>query len=83
VGRVTNFFQKISVAEVLIEASPLHSGDEVVVLGETTGAVEIKDTQVFVADRPATVAAQGVYCSIKSPTLLRRGDKLYKIVENN
>ncbi|MDR0907026.1 MAG: U32 family peptidase [Rikenellaceae bacterium] len=83
VGRVTNFFQKISVAEVLVEASPLHSGDEIVVLGETTGAVEMSDIQLFVADRPATIAAQGIYCSIKTPRLLRRGDKVYKIVENN
>jgi putative protease len=80
---VTNFFQKISVAEVLIEAAPLELGSEVVVIGETTGAVEMTDVEVFVADRPAEVAVQGVYCSIKTNTTLRRGDKLYKIVVND
>ncbi len=82
VGRVTNFFRKISVAEILVEASPLETGSDVVVLGETTGAAEIASIEVFVvADRPADIASQGIYCSIATGgTVLRRGDKLYKIV---
>jgi putative protease len=81
VGKVTNFFRKISVAEILVEASPLETGSEVVVLGETTGAAEFRAVEVFVADRPADVAPQGVYCSVKTDGVtLRRGDKLYKIV---
>jgi putative protease len=84
VGKVTNFFRRISVAEVLVEASPLPSGSDVVVLGETTGAAEIPSVEVFVADKPAAVAPQGVYCSLKTGgTVLRRGDKLYKIVVND
>ncbi|MDR2890451.1 MAG: U32 family peptidase [Alistipes sp.] len=82
VGRVTNFFKRISVAEVLVEASPLETGAEVVVMGETTGVAEIASVEVFVADRPASEAVQGVTCSIKTDREVRRGDKLYKIVEN-
>jgi putative protease len=80
VGKVTNFFKKVSVAEILVEAAPLESGSEVVVLGETTGAAEFTADQIFVAEKPADTAPQGVYCSIKTPETLRRGDKLYKIV---
>jgi putative protease len=83
VGKVTNFFRKISVAEILVEAAPLETGSEVVVMGETTGAVEIPSVEVFVADRPADIALQGVSCSIKTHTPLRRGDKLYKIIMND
>ncbi len=83
VGKVTNFFKRISVAEVLVEAAPLESGAELVALGETTGAVEIPAVEVYVAEQPVDVAPQGVYCSIKTPTELRRGDKIYKTVENN
>ncbi len=81
---MTNFFKKISVAEILVEASPLETGIDVVVLGETTGAAEIPSIEVFVADRPAPLAPQGIYCSIKTDgTTLRRGDKLYKTVESH
>lgn len=81
VGKVTNYFKKISVAEILVEASPLESGAEAVVLGETTGAAEMRIGEVYVADRPVEAAPQGVSCSIRTDTVLRRGDKLYKITD--
>ena len=40
IGKVTNFFKKISVAEVLVEAAPVNKGDELLWMGETTGVVE-------------------------------------------
>ena len=80
VGKITNFFKKIGVAEIQVEASPLERGARYVVLGETTGALEGSADEVYVADRPAETAPQGVFCSVKTPGPVRRGDKLYKIV---
>lgn len=80
VGKITNFFKKIGVAEIQVEASPLERGARYVVLGETTGALEGVVDEVYVADRPAETAPQGVFCSVKTPGPVRRGDKLYKIV---
>ena len=51
-----------------------------ILLGETTGALEGVVDEVYVAERPAEVAPQGVFCSVKTPEPVRRGDKLYKIV---
>lgn len=81
VGRVTNVFKKIKVAEVLIEASPLELGGKVLISGETTGAVEFKPEQIWVDERPVEVALQGKKCSIKLPQPVHRGDRLYKYVE--
>lgn len=81
VGRVTNVFKKIKVAEVLVEASPLELGTKVLISGETTGAVEFKPEQIWVDERPAEVAVQGKKCSIKLPQPVHRGDRLYKYVE--
>ncbi len=84
VGKVTNFFHRVGVAEILVEAAPLESGSDVVVLGETTGAAEIAGIEVHVAERPADFAPQGIHCSIKTAGVtLRRGDKLYKIVDSH
>ncbi len=80
IGKVTNYFKKVGVAEVLVEAAPLESGSEVIFMGETTGVVEMTAQSVFVADKPAEVALQGVYCSIKTPQLVHRGDRLFKLV---
>ncbi len=81
VGRVTNVFKKIKVAEVLVEASPLELGQKVLISGETTGAVEFKPEQIWVDERPVEVALQGKKCSIKLPQPVHRGDRLYKYVE--
>jgi 16S rRNA C967 or C1407 C5-methylase (RsmB/RsmF family) len=66
--------------EVAVEASPFESGSRVVVLGKTTGAVEFEVGSVFVDEKPADVAPQGVLCSIEIPEGLHRGDKIYKYV---
>ncbi len=81
VGKVTNFFKKLSVAEILVEASPLNIGDCGLFMGETTGVVEHAVESIFVDDKPVQSAVQGVKCSVKSTEMVRRGDKLYKMVE--
>ena len=79
VGRVTNFFKKQSVAEVWVEASPVRRGDELFFQGPTTGVVELT-ADPYVGTAPAQEAVQGVFCSLKTPSLVRRGDQLYRMV---
>ncbi|MFR9619847.1 MAG: peptidase U32 family protein [Rikenellaceae bacterium] len=80
VGKVTNFFSKLSVAEVLIEASELTLGDEVLFMGQTTGVVEMEVNKVLVENKEVESVAQRTYCSMQTPQTVRRGDKLYKMV---
>lgn len=80
VGKVTNYFKKIGVAEVLIEAVPLERGRDIIFTGETTGIIEMTAEEIYVDEKPAEVALQKVYCSIRTPEPVRRGDKLYKII---
>ncbi len=81
VGKVTNFFRRPSVAEVAVEASPLERGAEYVIIGATTGALEGMAEEVYVDDRPAESAPQGTVCTLRTPSEVRRGDKLYKITK--
>ncbi|MBQ2374227.1 MAG: U32 family peptidase [Alistipes sp.] len=80
VGKVTNFFKKISVAEVLTEADVINEGDNLVWMGETTGVVEQCAEGLTLHEKVVQHIPKGVYCSIKVPELVRRGDKLYKMV---
>ena len=80
VGKVTNFFKKISVAEVLVEAAPIKEGESLVWMGETSGVLEQRAEGLTLQEKVVQEVPQGVYCSIKVPQLLRRGDKLYKMV---
>ena len=79
VGKVTNFFKQLSVAEVLVEAAPLHVGEDIFFMGATTGVAEQRLEELHGPDgSPATTATQGQLCSIRTPGLVRRGDQLYK-----
>lgn len=81
VGKVVNFYKKLSVAEVLVEAAPLAVGDEVFFMGATTGVAEQRIEALHIGEQgtPVQQAAQGSVCSIKTPVPIRRGDQLYKM----
>ncbi len=79
VGKVTNFYKRISVAEVLIEAAPLKQGERILWMGETTGCVEQVAETIHLVDSPVEEVKQGQLCAIHTSELIRRGDKLYKM----
>ena len=79
VGKVTNFFKKLSVAEVLVEAAPLRRGEEIYFMGPTTGVAEQQLDELHGPDgSPVDGVSQGELCAIRTPGLVRRGDQLYK-----
>ncbi|MBP5210606.1 MAG: U32 family peptidase [Bacteroidales bacterium] len=80
VGKITNFFDKLSVAEVLIETGELSVGDSVIISGPTTGVIEMTVEEIRVDLKPVQKAVKGDLCSIPLPEKdckLRRSDKLY------
>lgn len=80
IGKVTNFFGNISVAEIVIEEESLSLGEEILIIGSTTGVEEETVSEIRVDLKPVTTAEQGVYCSIPVHQLVRRGDQVYKWV---
>lgn len=81
VGKVTNYFAKAGVAELSIEAVPLSKGERILITGPTTGVVESTVESLMVDDRQADICPQGKICTITVPSVVRRADKLFKIVE--
>ncbi len=82
VGKCTNYFNKINVAEFLLEAQYLEVGDEILITGETTGAYEDVVKEIRVKLQPTEKVEKGTYFSMKTNELIRRNDKLFKIVKN-
>lgn len=81
VAKCTNFFGNIGIAEFLIEAGELNKGDEIIITGSTTGVMEQTVKEIRVDLKPVEKAEKGVYCSVPAIGKVRRGDKLYKIVD--
>lgn len=76
VGQVTNYFSKLEVAEVRLDAGELHKGDRLYVIGETTGVLEYTLDEMRVEDAVVERVTKGSRFSVKIP-LVRRGDKVY------
>lgn len=81
VGKVTNYFGKIGVAEILLEAQNLKVGDEILITGETTGAYEDIAEEIRLEFEPVQEVKKGDLFSLKTKELVRRNDKVYKIVK--
>ena len=86
-GKITNWFDRISGAEVLVESETLRAGDDILIIGETTGVIEQKVSEIRVDLKSAQEAAKGTLCSIPvtfpddimtpGGKKIRRGDKVY------
>lgn len=81
VGKVTNYYSKLGVAEIKIETNDLSVGEEIKIIGPTTGVYEDKVSGIRVDLLDTKQSIKGEFCSIPVKFLVRRGDKLYKIVE--
>ena len=80
-GKVTNYFRKLNVAEIKLENGDLEKGDSIIITGPSTGVIEYTADEIRVDLKETAKALKGEFCSIKMPSLLRRSDKVYKWVE--
>jgi putative protease len=76
-GKVLNYFQKAKVAHVLIESGSLSQNDDLLIIGETTGVVEIKASSLLRNDEAATSAEKGDEITFVVDDLVRPRDKVY------
>lgn len=81
IGKITNYYANIGVAEIYIETGSLNLGENILISGPTTGVYEAALDEIRVNLKPTDHADKGVYCSIPTTELVRRGDKVYKWTE--
>lgn len=71
------YFSNIGVAEFLMENGELHTGDEIVITGPTTGAIIMTVDEIRVGLKPVDVARKGDSFSLKVTKKIRPSDKMY------
>jgi len=76
-GKCTNYFSNIGVAEFTMQSGELHIGNDVLIIGKTTGVVECTVDEIRYNLQPVSVVKKGDVFSMKVPQLVRRGDVLY------
>jgi U32 family peptidase len=83
IGKVLNYFNKPNVAQILIESGKIKVNDEIIIIGETTGVVEMKLNEFNVNDALAQSAEKGSEVTFVTPELVRRNDKVYIVEQIN
>jgi putative protease len=83
VGKVMNYYGKAGVAEIKVEAQPISVGEEMLILGPTTGVHQETVREIWVDEKNVPETIKGNLCTIPVSTQLRLADKLYKWVPND
>jgi putative protease len=81
IGKGMNYFDKIKVAEFSCEADTLNIGDEILITGPTTGVIKTTVKEIRVNLKNVSKTVQGERFSIPVDKVVRRSDKLFKIVD--
>lgn len=82
IGKILNYYGNLGVAELKVEtAEDLSVNDEIVILGPTSGVIQqfVGDIRKDLVDVEKVI--QGDMFSIKTKDVVRRNDKLYKLVD--
>jgi len=74
----SNYFTKLGVGEFQMQSGALSVGEKILVVGATTGVVEMIVPEIRVDLKPVKQTTKGEVFSMPLPQLIRRGDKMYK-----
>jgi len=81
VGKVTHYFPNVRVAAIKL-VSELKLGDEIVIIGKTTGIVNSKINSIEINRKPIKKAKRNQEIGIPVPKLVRKNDEVYIILKN-
>ena len=77
-GKCTNWFANLGVAEFLLETGTLKTGDTVLITGATTGVVELQAGELRLEYDPVASVEKGQRFSLKTGIRVHRGDQLFR-----
>jgi U32 family peptidase len=81
IGKCTNYFTNIRVAEFKLETQNLKTGDEIIVTGPTTGVVQTVVNEIRFDLESVEEGLKGQRISVPIEIKLRRSDKVFKVVD--
>lgn len=81
-GKCSNYFSNIGVAEFTMQSGELCVGNEVLIIGKTTGVIELTVDEIRYNLQAVESVTKGDVFSMKVPDIVRRGDILYAWIES-
>ncbi len=80
IGKVINYFKQPKAAYIQIESDKIALGDDILIIGKTSGVIEIKLDKMLDEETEITEAEKGRRVTFISPNQVRPNDMVYKVV---
>ncbi len=80
IGKVINYFKQPKAAYIQIESGKIVLGDDILIIGKTSGVIEIKLDKMLDEETEITEAEKGKRVTFISPDQVRPNDMVYKVV---
>jgi putative protease len=80
IGKIVHYFPKVGVAVVRIMAGKLEIGDDILIIGDSTGVVRHKIKRMEINHKPVKKVGKGRDVGIKIPDV-RKSDEIYIIIK--
>ena len=81
-AKTVGYFSKLGVGDFLLEAQQLSVGEKILIIGPTTGVLELTVDEIQVDEKSVETAHKGDRFTIKVPAKVRPSDKIYRLVSN-
>ncbi|MBR9706155.1 U32 family peptidase [Candidatus Pacearchaeota archaeon] len=79
IGKITHYYKNLEVGLLHINTGQIKLGDNIMILGNTTGIKRFKIENMQINHKPVNIAKKAQDVGIKLP-LCRKGDDLYKVI---
>jgi U32 family peptidase len=80
IGKVLNYYKKANAAFIQIETGKIEVSDNILIIGPTSGVVELKVDNIIKDDKSIQEAVKGDRITFPCAELVRQHDTVYKIV---
>jgi putative protease len=77
----TNYFSRLEVGEFIVQSGTLSVGDQILIIGQTTGVIGMTVTELRVNLKSVNQTIKGESFSMPTPQLIRRSDRIYRYSE--
>jgi len=81
-AKTIGWYSRIGIGDFQCEAMELHKGDNLLIIGPTTGVIEITLNEIQVDYKSVDVVHKGERFTIPVSTKIRPSDKVFKLVKN-
>ena len=80
IGKINKYYPKLGVGLIKLNSGKLMLGDNILIMGKTTGLIRHKIQSMEIKNKPIKIVKKGQEVGIKIP-LCRKGDELYLIIQ--